>query len=218
MNIDSYLESVRRGVRNAAALADDRTQQVADQLSAALESTVRLTLVQALADAATEVSAQLAPSSVSVRMDGDEPHFDVTLVEAEDEPEVIAPDEPVTEPSAEDEATARISLRLPQSLKTRVDQLADAQGVSTNVWLTQVITRAIMRGGRRERWGEERGGHRGGPVPPVPPVPPFGPDFPFGPGSPFGGRGRGRGGRRGPGPRGGRGGPETGGNVQGWVR
>ncbi|WP_197429778.1 toxin-antitoxin system HicB family antitoxin [Auraticoccus cholistanensis] len=238
MNIDSYLESVRTGVRDAAALADDRTRQVADQLSTALESTVRLTLVQALSDAATELSYHLAPSSVALRLDGGEPRFEVTVVDPEEEPTVLAAEEEVEEETEQpgDEPMARISLRLPQSLKERADQLADEQGVSTNVWITQAIMRASRPRGGRGGWGDPgRGGRRGegegrpeggrgrrrhwdGPMaddgsgfgPPVPPVPP---DLPFPPGFPFGprhGHGpRGRGGRRG---------PESGGNVQGWVR
>lgn len=211
MNIDKHLESVRDGVQHAAALADDRTRQVAEQLGTALEPTIRLTLVQALAEAATEISARTAPTTVALRLDGDQPVFDVStpgtdhLDDTEDD---LGGEDDQLELDADDAATARVSLRIPQSLKDRVDQVAAAQGVSTNVWITQALTRVVIRqtwrgpGGRGRAFGpqadERQPGERPGPE-----VPPFGPDgglpqgWPFGPRGHHGPRGRGRGGRRG---------------------
>ncbi|SDD56024.1 toxin-antitoxin system HicB family antitoxin [Auraticoccus monumenti] len=213
MNIDKHLESVRDGVQHAAALADDRTRQVAEQLGTALEPTIRLTLVQALAEAATEISARTSPTTVALRLDGDQPVFDVTVPDVtsaaddglggtEDE---LDPDEAQLGLDSDDDATARVSLRIPQSLKDRVDQVAAAQGVSTNVWITQALTRVVIRqtwrgpGGRGRGFGPQADERDPGELP----VPPFGPEgdlppgWPFGPRGHRGPRGRGRGGRRG---------------------
>ena len=112
---------------------------------------------------------------------------------------------------AEDEPVARITLRLPQSVKARVDEVASSEGISTNAWLIRAVMDVLSeRSGSRPEW----------PQPPRPPMPPspdmifglrssvFGPEGPFGPGGPLGERLR----------RAGREERRSRGNVQGWVR
>jgi hypothetical protein len=225
MDLSPYLESVRAGVANASSLADEQTQQVAERLGTAIDSSTRLALIQALSDAAGSISAELAPSSVELRMVGTDPEFVVNVQSGEAEPTLLMPEaeresERPEEPSpseAEDEPVARITLRLPQSVKARVDEMASSEGISTNAWLIRAVMDALSeRSSSRPEW----------PQPPQPPMPPspnvifgaggpfgqhgvFGPEGPFGPGGPFGERlkrplreasGRSRG------------------NVQGWVR
>jgi hypothetical protein len=225
MNLFPYVESVRQGVANAAALADDNTQQVASRLGTAIESSTRLALIQALSDAAGSISAELAPASVEVRMSGQDPDFVVSVPNQNSEPTMLLPqqDDPDSdEPELDEEPLARISLRLPNSVKTKVDEMADRDGISTNAWLIRAVVDAL---------GERRRGEA--PPPPQPPGAPFGSGV-FGPNGPFGVHGIfGNGGPFGPGvpdrprPRGrdrdrdlGRNrqwGGSSGG-VQGWVR
>ena len=61
MELDHYLESVRRSVENATALADDQTRSVAQRLGATLDDAGRLALISALSDAAGEISRELSP-------------------------------------------------------------------------------------------------------------------------------------------------------------
>jgi len=221
MDLSPYLASVREGVKNAAALADDNTQQVAQRLGTAIDSSTRLALIQALSDAASTISADLAPASVDVRIVGGEPEFAVSVPTPSAEPMMITPtadeaaepDEPEID---EDEPIARISLRLPTSVKSKVDEMADADGISTNAWLQ----RAIMDALNERRRPPHPPGPQGifapdGPLGPQGPLGPngvFGPHGVFGPGGPFGqGKNRSREsrpGRSGPG----------GHNVQGWVQ
>ncbi|GAA2095958.1 hypothetical protein GCM10009841_07450 [Microlunatus panaciterrae] len=220
MDLSPYVESVREGVANAAALADEHSQQVALKLGAALESSTRLALIQALSDAAGDISAELAPASVDLRMSGGNPQFVVSVPETSGEPTLLLPqpeEQTASEPDADldDEPVARISLRLPSSVKNRVDEAASADGISTNAWLMRAVMDALGDR-RRGEWPQP-------PQPPMPPLGVFGPNGPFGPHGPFGPNGLfgepGDGGRnrRGPGDRGHRGnGPR--GNVQGWVR
>src|SRR6188472_1525658 len=131
MELDHYLESVRRSVENATALADDQTRSVAQRLGATLDDAGRLALISALSDAAGEISRELSPGSVELRMAGGRPEFVVTPApsqltgpdetdeDIDDEPEV-ADDEQFV-PDA-DEPTARITLRLPMSIKNKVDE------------------------------------------------------------------------------------------------
>jgi hypothetical protein len=224
MDLSPYIESVRTGVTSASSLADEQTQQVAERLGTAIESSTRLALIQALSDAAGTISAELAPSSVELRMVGTDPEFVVTVQTGEAEPTLLMPEPEVTsaeasEPStteAEEEPVARITLRLPQSVKSKVDEMASSEGISTNAWLIRAVMDALSeRSSARAEW----------PQPPRPPMPPspdaiFGPSGPFGqhgvfgPGGPFG-----AGGLFGDRPkRPGREERRSRGNVQGWVR
>ena len=224
MDLSPYVESVRAGVADAASLADKHTQRVAERLGTAIESSTRLALIQALSEAAGSISAELAPSSVELRMAGQDPEFVVSVQTAEAEPTLIIPepepgDEGTSESSAaepDDEPVARITLRLPQSVKTRVDEMASSEGISTNAWLIRAVMDALAdRGGSRYEW----------PQPPRPPRPPspnvifgesgpfgphgvFGPHGPFGSGGVFGERLKKPGGEKGRSRR----------NVQGWVQ
>src|SRR5215212_1313847 len=217
MDLSPYLESVRAGVANASSLADEQTQKVAERLGTAIDSSTRLALIQALSDAAGSISAELAPSSVELRMVGTDPEFVVNVQSGEAEPTLLMPEPERESERAEEEPVARITLRLPQSVKGRVDEMASSEGISTNAWLIRAVMDALSE---RSSSGPEW------PQPPQPPMPPspnvifgaggpfgqhgvFGPEGPFGPGGPFGERlkrplreasGRSRG------------------NVQGWVR
>jgi hypothetical protein len=195
MDLSPYLESVRVGVANASALADEPTQKVAERLGTAIESSTRLALIQALSDAAGTISAELAPSSVELRMVGQDPEFVVSVQTAEAEPTLLLPEpesgEGDTSESPEDEPISRITLRLPQSVKTRVDEMASAEGISTNAWLIRGVMDALAdRSGSRRAWPQ-------GPIPPIPPIPPvppspkliFGETGPFGPEGVFGRKG-----------------------------
>lgn len=218
MDLSPYIDSVRTGVTNASSLADEQTQHVAERLGTAIESSTRLALIQALSDAAGTISADLAPSSVELRMVGTDPEFVVTVQTGEAEPTLLMPEpEPGDEDTSvsataepDDEPVARITLRLPQSVKARVDEMASSEGISTNAWLIRAVMDALAdRSGPRYEW----------PQPPRPPMPPspdaifglrsvFGPEGPFGPDGPFAERLR----------RAGRGERRSRGNVQGWVR
>jgi hypothetical protein len=224
MDLSPYIESVRTGVTNASSLADEQTQAVAERLGTAIESSTRLSLIQALSDAAGTISAELAPSSVELRMVGTDPEFVVTVHSGEAEPTLLMPEPEAGsteagEPSiteAEEEPVARITLRLPQSVKVKVDEMASSEGISTNAWLIRAVMDALSeRSGSRPEW----------PQPPRPPMPPspdvifgapgpfgehgvFGPEGPFGPGGVFVDRLR----------RARREERRSRGNVQGWVR
>src|SRR3954452_11067740 len=157
MELDHYLESVRRSVENATALADDQTRSVAQRLGATLDDAGRLALISALSDAAGEISRELSPGSVELRMAGGRPEFVVTPAPSQltgpDETDDI--DEEVDAETAEhlvldaDEPTARITLRLPMSIKNKVDEAAAAEGISSNAWLMRTVMTELSERGRR---------------------------------------------------------------------
>lgn len=138
MQLDHHLSRVHEQLVAVAALGDDRTREVADALTTAAVPAVRLALVAAVSEVADEVTAALLdhPGSpaVAVRIDGDGVTVDVSAVATADE-EVARP--------AQGEASARISLRLTDSLKAGVDAAAERDGVSVNTWLVRAARRAL---------------------------------------------------------------------------
>ena len=203
MDLQPYVDSVREGVNNAAALADESSQEVARKLGAALDSSTRLALIQALSDAAGSISADLAPALVTVPEARNEP----TLLQPEPAADSVDENDD-EEGSLDDEPVARISLRLPASVKAKVDDAADKDGISTNAWLMRAVLEALP--GRRRPEPPQA------PQPPSPPGGLFGQHGPFGPDGVFGPHGVfGSGNQSDKGPQGRH---RRGGNVQGWVR
>ncbi|MCU1657917.1 MAG: putative transcriptional regulator, CopG family [Pseudonocardiales bacterium] len=154
MHIDHYVRQVQEQLSAAAALGDERTQQIASTIAAAAAPSVRLAVMAALAAAADEITAALldAPSSptVAVRLDGDTVRIDV----------VGAAPEPAVPRADEGDASARITLRLTEALKADVEEAAAREGVSVNTWLVRAASSALTRGGDRPPWADAgRRGH-----------------------------------------------------------
>lgn len=142
MDTTPFLDAIR-GDLQAITSGDESSAAVAERLSRALESSLQLRLLDAFGEAALELSDQLPSGHVEVRLAG----RDVQLV-------LVDAAEPEREPAAprDDEgATARLTLRMPDALKTRVERASESEGVSTNTWLVRAVTRALdgQTGGRR---------------------------------------------------------------------
>jgi hypothetical protein len=133
MDLTPYVESLRHDLAAVAAAGTEETRRLAELLTAALEPAVRLAMVDALSAAAAEVTEALSGPTVEVRMHGREPRIVVT--QAEPEPPAAGPDET--------EGTARITLRLPESVKTRVESAAGSDSLSVNTWLVRAVLRAL---------------------------------------------------------------------------
>src|SRR5947208_7982644 len=132
MQLDGYVQALREDLARVAAVGDESTARAADLLAAALESSLGRRLQEALAEAALELSAQLERGRVEVRLASGDPEL-VYVEEAEPEPAEAA-----------DEAfSARITLRLPETLKARLEAAAGAGGVSVNTWLVQTLARLL---------------------------------------------------------------------------
>ena len=140
METAKFVAKLERDLAAVAALGDDAVAQAADRLIQALRGSAGMRLMETLGEAALEISAQLPQGHVEVRLAGPDPE----LV-------YVAGEEP--EPPAEDGLTARITLRLPESLKRELEAAAAREGVSLNSWLVRVLQRGasppVRRGGRR---------------------------------------------------------------------
>jgi uncharacterized protein (DUF1778 family) len=159
MELQAYVGQVQAHLTAAAALGDDRTRQTAEALAAAAEPAMRLAVLAAVSAAADEITAALLDSpdspSVSVRLDGDDLRVEVRT------PAPAPETAPTTGPDDAD-ASARISLRLPESLKSDIENAARTDAVSVNTWLVRAAARALQsgrapRGGWDGRGTETRG-------------------------------------------------------------
>ncbi|MFJ2031668.1 toxin-antitoxin system HicB family antitoxin [Streptosporangium sp. NPDC087985] len=160
MDVTPFVENLRRALAASAAAADPGTQAAVENLTTALEAAVRLTLIDVLSAAADEVTRELAPGSVEVRIRNREPEFVVTPPPADVHasttpmapPTPPAPPAPPTPPTPPgEEGTARMTLRLPESLKGRVEDAASREGVSVNAWLVRALATALADGSRESR-------------------------------------------------------------------
>jgi hypothetical protein len=142
MDLTPYVENLRRELAVAAAAGGDEAGVLAERLTAPLESATRLTLLDALSAAADEITSELAPGAVELRLRAGEPDFVVTPAPV-DEPAEAAPDAYV--PPDGDDTVARINLRLPEQLKASVEQAAGRERLSVNAWLVRAAAAAVAR-------------------------------------------------------------------------
>jgi hypothetical protein len=148
MDLTQYVDNVRRELAIAAEAGGEDARALAERLSAPLASAIRLTLLDALSVAADEITRDLAPGSVEVRLRGGDPNFAVTAPTVEPPvPAEAGPAEPTPAADAlsdEDGAMTRINFRLPEQLKARIEEAAGKQGRSVNAWLVRAATAALQ--------------------------------------------------------------------------
>lgn len=144
MQMAPHVQSIQSDLAAAATLGDDAIAEAGRRLSQAVESSLQLRLLDLLNQVAAEISSQLPSGHVELRLAGRDPEL-VYVEEQQAEPAQSGPD---------DGLTARITLRLPESLKVSVELAAGSEGVSTNSWLVRAIARALeSRGSARGRSG-----------------------------------------------------------------
>lgn len=158
MDLTPFVDNVRRELAIAAEAGGDDARALAERLTAPLASSIRLTLLDALSAAADEITRELAPGSVEVRLRAGDAAFAVTPHTVET-PETSGPDvapapeveDPAPDDDMADSAMVRINLRLPEQLKARVEVAAAAEGRSVNAWLVRAATAALQQPARPEQ-------------------------------------------------------------------
>jgi hypothetical protein len=168
MELSPYLDALQRELHAAAAPGGAEVARTADLLSGALDAAARLCLLEALSDAAAEITSRLGTASVEVRLRGRDADFSVTELA---EPVATsnwppppppppgspgpfgpqgpfgAPNPPAPPAPPDSGDLARITLRLPEPLKAQVEQAAAAEGISVNAWLVRAIAGAVAGSG-----------------------------------------------------------------------
>jgi HicB family len=169
MDLRPYVESIHRQLAVAAEAGGDDARVLAERLVAPLDAAVRLALQDALAAAVEEITTELAPGAIELRLRGRDPEFVVTPAPAG--PSAGEPDDRADEatPMAALSASAegdeggmsRINLRMPEHLKSRIEVAAGREGLSVNAWLVRAAAAALERSGpdrrheRRARQGAQ---------------------------------------------------------------
>jgi len=181
MDLTRYVDDLQHRLATAADAAGDDARQLTERLTAPLDAAVRLVLLDALSAAAGEISAELAPGSVDLRLRGGDPEFVVALPPAPAAPVLpepaalphltlplapVAPAPPGAPAEGADTdagATTRTTLRLPDALKAQVELAAARAGISVNTWLVRAVATALEQDAARpapQSRPDPRGGTR----------------------------------------------------------
>jgi hypothetical protein len=154
MDITPYVENLRHDLAAAAEAGGPEAREAADRLALALDPAVRLMLMDALSQAAAEITSELPAGAIDVRLRGREPQFVVDVPTqpmgstAPTPPVAPVPPTPPTAPAgdtdeeAEEDSVARITLRIPESVKYKAEELAAKSGHSLNSWIVNVVRAA----------------------------------------------------------------------------
>ncbi|MFY1651138.1 ribbon-helix-helix protein, CopG family [Solwaraspora sp. WMMB762] len=174
MDLTSYVSNLGREFATLAETGGDEARALVERLTGSLESAIRMTLLDALSAAADEITRDLAPGSVELRLRGRDPHFVVTTPPAEPT-DPTDPTGPTTTGDAaatadgppdndllitEDGPVARINVRLPEQLKAAVEEAAAKEGRSVNAWLVRAAAAGLQRSDRDRRRDERGTGKR----------------------------------------------------------
>jgi len=140
MQMSQFIEALQADLRELAEIGGEELVQATNRLSGAVRQAATLRLIDALTQIALDLSNQMPNGHVEVRLAGQDPQL---LYVEEQPPEPIA--------GTDDGSAARITLRLPESLKAVIDAVAEAEGVSVNTWLVRALQRAVSGGGTTGR-------------------------------------------------------------------
>jgi hypothetical protein len=158
MELSKYVDRLGQELVTLLETGGDDVRELVERLTSGLESAIRLTLLETLSAAADEITRDLAPGSVELRLRGREPEF-VVAVPLTDQPAEEQPPAATPDPVSEEGATARINVRLPEQLKTAVEEAATKEGRSVNAWLVRAAAAALRS--PQETANRPAGGKRG---------------------------------------------------------
>jgi hypothetical protein len=159
MDLTPHVASLGRELLTAVETGGEDGTALIERLTVSMESAIRLALLEALSAAADEITRELAPGSVQVRLRGRDPEFVVTPHQVEQPREdtdrgAVPADDAAA--GFEDGATARINVRLPEQLKAAVEEAAGKEGRSVNAWLVRAAS-AALRVSERDNGADRRG-------------------------------------------------------------
>jgi len=166
MDIDQYIERIHGQLEAAAEAGGEEARTLAQRLASPLDSAMRLAVLEALSAAADEITVELAPGSVELRLRGGEPQFVVTPPPSDPTAEEVATEDMpsgarLPQQDREEGSIARINVRMPDHLKARVEEAAEGESLSVNAWLVRAAAARLEHGhgARRERRPKVGGQH-----------------------------------------------------------
>jgi hypothetical protein len=154
MDIGPYIENIHTQLDATAQAGGEEARELARRLAQPLDAAIRLAIQDVLAAAAEEITVELAPGSVELRIRGREPQLVVTpppmeleVQEEADGQDADLGDWVASRPAGEgDEGTlSRINVRMPESLKAGIEHAAEREGLSINAWLVRAAAARLER-------------------------------------------------------------------------
>ena len=133
MQLSLHVDAVQADLAAVAEAAGPEQADAVRRVAAAVGSSLRLHLLEAVTEAAHELSSQLPSGRVEVRLEAGDPVLS------------FLDETPASQAFAAEDTSARITLRLPETLKASVEAAAAREGVSVNSWLVQALARAVDR-------------------------------------------------------------------------
>jgi hypothetical protein len=148
VDLETYVDDLRQQLLIVAEAGGEDSRVLAERLLAPLDAATRLVLLEAISAAADEITRDLAPGSVEVRLRGRNPSF-VVAPPPDEEAFDATGEVPLPARVETDEGgTSRINLRLPDSLKARAEEAASREGLSVNTWLVRAVAAVLGADGR----------------------------------------------------------------------
>jgi len=134
MQTEEILNNIEETVENQLALNDagEGLEEAAMALLAVLRPTLKQAALTIAEQAAVEVGAQLDGYSVSVVLD-------------DGEPSLLVREDAAGRSFTTDDLSARITLRLPDSLKDDLEEAAGAAGDSVNAFVVKALSKRPSR-------------------------------------------------------------------------
>ncbi len=154
MDLTSYVGNLGREFATLAEAGGEEARELVERLTGSLESAIRMTMLEVLSAAADEITQDMVPGSVELRLRGRDPNFIVTMPPAEPSQDATEAGAPVadSEPAfAEDGPAARINVRMPEQLKAAIDEAAAKEGRSVNAWLVRAASAALRTSSTAQR-------------------------------------------------------------------
>ena len=145
MELSEYIETLRGEVAAVTRVAGEDVARAGQMIAEALDSSIRLTLLDVLSGAAAEITSRLDNTAIELRLSAGNPTF--VVVHAPEElaplPSQPPPPGPDRGEGEEETGTSRVTLRLPDGLKARAEAAAAQDGLSLNAWLVRAAGQAL---------------------------------------------------------------------------
>jgi hypothetical protein len=150
MKMSLVVDGLRSDVISVGELGDDTVAEVADRIAEVLGRSIPSRILDLLSEVAAEVSAELPDGRLEIRVAGD----DVDLAYVDDAP--ARADSPAGAGAGDGDGerdrdmSARITLRLSESLKARVEEGAAREGISVNAFIVRTLEHGAAGGHKRK--------------------------------------------------------------------
>ena len=145
MELSEYIETLGGEVASVTRVAGEDVARAGQMTAEALDSSIRLTLLDVLSGAAAEITSRLDNTAIELRLSAGNPTF--VVVHAPEElaplPSQPPPSGPDRGEGEEETGTSRVTLRLPDGLKARAEAAAAQDGLSLNAWLVRAAGRSL---------------------------------------------------------------------------